>query len=306
VVPARGPQRGPDQQAAHFSCRVSWDFDMAYRAYGLADREEPNVALERGFMKAGVLIVGSLYWDSHPERQAWRDHCLLTDGAVRVVLPIRYGKTARSRNETYTMTIGATKALGTAIILPCKPIGTFDDLMTEARALWKAEQPGCTDRKRIGAKEGNSEAWGSVGVLFREAIGAAAGVDALRSAWTKYWNANGGDSVPPVNDSGQLGIEWPKSVLGQSVDFDIILATATRDNRGKSLSEVTAEQVADLWVDHAHEYYFFNNVEHGIRTAEDLKIWRQIKKRAPPWISDQKYSRAVEMLEALVKVADGC
>jgi hypothetical protein len=200
------------------------------------------------------------------------------------------------------MTIGAKEAFGTAIILPCKPIGTFDDLLTEACALWKAEQPSCTDPKKIGSKDGNTEAWGCVGVLFREAIRASPGVEALSSEWKKHWDAHGGDRIPPLNEHGHLGIDWPKTVLGQEIDFDMIFATATRDTRA---DHVSAEQVADRWVDHAHEYYFLNNVEHGIRTAEDVKIWKQIKKRAPPWVSYQKYARAVEMLEALARATDG-
>ena len=253
-------------------------------------------------MKAGILIVGSLYWDSHPERQAWRSHCLMMDGAVRVHVPIRYGRVAKSRNETYTMTIGAKGALGTAVVVPCKPIATFYDLLTEACALWKAEQPNCADAKKIGSKVGSAEAWGCVGVLFRDAVRTLPEVTALSSEWKRHWAAHGGDRVLPLNEHGQLAIDLPKTVLGQEIDFDIILATATRDRRAEDIS---AEDVADRWVDRAHEYYFLNNVEQGIRTAEDVKIWEQIKRRSPPWLSYPKYARAIEVLEALARVADG-
>jgi hypothetical protein len=47
-----------------------------------------------------------------------------------------------------------------------------------------------------------------------------------------------------------------------------------------------------------HENYFFNNVQHGIRTPDDGDIWRRIEEKSPCWLEkkQRKYRKAVEIL----------
>ena len=60
----------------------------------------------------------------------------------------------------------------------------------------------------------------------------------------------------------------------------------------------SARSFADAWVSQleGHENYFFNNVKHGIRTPDDLAIWRRIEDRSPRWINAEPYKEAIEIL----------
>jgi len=49
-------------------------------------------------LTAGVLIVGSLWWDLDPVREAWRNARLQMNLAEKVTSPIRYGRPS-SKNE---------------------------------------------------------------------------------------------------------------------------------------------------------------------------------------------------------------
>lgn len=95
--------------------------------------------------KVGILIIGSLFWDTEPARQYWRNSRLLLNSAQQVYAPIRYGRKSSSRNDTYTMVfsrlcVRRDYGFGKALAVPCRhDITSTDDLMAEAQALWAAE-----------------------------------------------------------------------------------------------------------------------------------------------------------------------
>jgi hypothetical protein len=110
-------------------------------------------------LTAGVLIIGSLLWDSTNGRPAWREARLDRTSAQSVTAPIRYGRLSESRGNTYTMVFSRLCESGRAKVLRCnQSISTPEDLMVEAEALWKAEQPGAC-AGRIAAE------WGCVALL---------------------------------------------------------------------------------------------------------------------------------------------
>lgn len=53
-------------------------------------------------MKGGVIIIGSLHWDTCNDR-TWRKNSIDINQGCPVYLPIRYGRKSRSRKYTYTM-----------------------------------------------------------------------------------------------------------------------------------------------------------------------------------------------------------
>ncbi len=53
-----------------------------------------------------------------------------------------------------------------------------------------------------------------------------------------------------------------------------------------------------------YERYFFENVRHGIRTPEDLNIWRRIAERSPEWLKEPGYAEVVSLLKS--EAAHGC
>jgi hypothetical protein len=131
-------------------------------------------------------------------------------------------------------------------------------------------------------------------------IGAARLRGIIADIWLKTWTANFRaevlSSVSPVDADGILRIRWPERVDGSQPDMEVILATATR----AEATQPTVDDIADAWVNQegGHERYFFENVRHGIRTAEDGLIWRGIEERAPPWLQSRAYDQAVSVLRA--------
>src|SRR5262245_52210829 len=93
-------------------------------------------------LTAGVLIIGSLLWDSEKGRRAWRDARLIVPLAQTVTAPIRYGRRSGTRGNSYTMVFSRLCPPGGAKLVPCSHvISTLQDLIAEAECLWKAEEP---------------------------------------------------------------------------------------------------------------------------------------------------------------------
>ena len=74
--------------------------------------------------------------------------------------------------------------------------------------------------------------------------------------------------------------------------MDLILATANSPT--SNYSDPT--EIGRSWLQAGHEEYFFNNISHGIRTAQDLEIWYKLKHAAPSWITAPRYKLAIEIL----------
>ena len=61
-------------------------------------------------LTAGVLIIGSLLWDSEEDRPTWRDVRLDIASAQAVTAPIRYGRlSGKKRGHTHTMVFSSVK-----------------------------------------------------------------------------------------------------------------------------------------------------------------------------------------------------
>jgi hypothetical protein len=100
--------------------------------------------------------------------------------------------------------------------------------------------------------------------------------------------------ISPVDERGILQIAWPTPSSGGVLDLDFLLATATR----AECTRPTAEVIADAWVDQqgSHERYFFENVRNGIRTRDDIAIWKRIRERGAPWLQKLDYADAIAVL----------
>ncbi|MEP7455993.1 hypothetical protein [Phyllobacterium sp. SB3] len=237
-------------------------------------------------MKCGILVVGSLLWDAETVGRAdWRNERLELEQQSSVTAPIYYGRKSNSRGGTFTMTFRRDGPSGLAIVVPCKrDIESIQDVMIEARALWKAEAP----NSKSGAI---ASAWGSVGILF----GNNGARDLLAADWSCCFKNAGGKEFSVVTVDGQFDIAWPTNADGTPVELDIILATATIPE----LDQPPVEAVADAWINQngGYERYFIENVRNGIRTADDLGIWARIEKQAPTWLATaDSYSEALMLL----------
>lgn len=130
-------------------------------------------------MRCGILIIGSLLWDDGKtgERVAWRAARLEAGVGMHVRAPIHYGRKSSGWGHTYTMALKAEEPSGQGVLVSCiNEVETIDNLIEEARALWRAE-----DAK---AKPGNlHKSWGCVGALF----GPGTAHQELAADWTAHF-----------------------------------------------------------------------------------------------------------------------
>ena len=225
-------------------------------------------AAARGF-SLGVLIIGSLYWDSKcSERVEWRRKRLEMNRELRVRTPIRYGRCSSTRDNTYTMVFAPSldeACFGQAIALQCRS----QDIAQEAECLWAAESHG---------KGGVSASWGCVGLLPNP--DSARLLSEQREGWTEFVRESSARRSnyeklakinAGVNEDGLLTIPWPKLVDGSALAFDALLATANEP----TTPDPQPSEIAGPWKTPAgkeHVYYFHENRKNGIRTCQDDEI----------------------------------
>lgn len=226
-------------------------------------------------LTAGVLIIGSLLWDSKKGCPAWRDARLEMASAQTVTARIRYGRrSGKDRGHTYTMVFSRLAKPGQAKVVQCRhAVSKAADLITEAQALWKAEQPNA-DAGRIAAD------WGCVALLCNPERKIP---EEILKGWEKHVAAEPGyGNVPQteaegslVSRAGLLQIAWPRLLEGGAeVQLDILLATANAPTlNGTPLCYPSVETVARAWnVAGDHVEYFWRNSDCGIRTFQDDEI----------------------------------
>ena len=224
-------------------------------------------------MQIGVLIIGSLYWDDSAPRCAWRTERLDPKGQLRVKAPIRYGRRARKRGNSYTMVFSSGLAegqFGTAIAVPFKS----EDLLNEADHLWAAERDATN-----GLNGCISASWGCIGLLENP-------MAPLHREHRERWIArvrqepryghleHGRDEAAAVDRIGFLNIDWPNTTNGSPLEWDALLAAATCPTLDDG-EYPSSRNIADAWnTPKGNNYvkYFWNNRENGITTFQDTEI----------------------------------
>ena len=85
---------------------------------------------------------------------------------------------------------------------------------------------------------------------------------------------------------------------GTAVGLDMILATATQGETERPCPE----EIANAWIeqDQGYERYFLENIRHGIRTPDDLLVWRRIEGASPSWLRKTEYTEAIAILRGEV------
>jgi hypothetical protein len=227
-------------------------------------------------LNAGVLIIGSLFWDSERGRPAWREARLDMASAQSVTAPIRYGRlSGKGRGYTYTMVFSRLAGIGHAKVVRCsRPIVTPTDLLAEAEALWKAEQPSA-GAGRI------ADYWGCVALLCNPNRKVP---EDLLKAWTDRVGREPDygkvtqtkEEGRLMDENGRLLIAWPACVdTGGPVQFDLLLVTANDPEISAARPNYPdVETIAGAWNAAESKYaeYFWRNTESGIFTFQDAKI----------------------------------
>jgi hypothetical protein len=229
-------------------------------------------------MRIGILIVGSLYWDSLAVRAAWRANRLKLSDVTQVTAPIRYGRLSISRANTYTMVFSQACStpdkLGTGLVagaaLKCR---TPDDLLVEAQHLWAAER----NAAEIGPV---SASWGRVGLLVNPAASVA---DEYLDRWQSFPGRQRKPAPVAPNErsvidetTGLALIDWPVDKRTRyALDYDVLLMTATAPTLIAGLYP-TPDEIAGAWRHDpgGHVAYFHNNRNNGITTFQDGEISR--------------------------------
>jgi hypothetical protein len=226
-------------------------------------------------LNAGILIIGSLFWDSERGRPEWRSARLNMAAVQTVTAPIRYGRLSGTRGNSYTMVFSRLCPPGWAKLVPCShAISTPQELIAEAEFLWKAEQPDA-EANRI------ASTWGCVAVLCNP--GREIPQNLLRE-WANrvsrepdYGRVSQTDAegVLVGRKDGLLRIDWPRlAESGAGSDFDLLLVTANDPRiRASSPNYPTVQMIAEAW-NRAGEHvgYFWKNTNNGIRTFEDDQL----------------------------------
>lgn len=240
-------------------------------------------------IRIGVLIIGSLFWDSSQRRKDWRRDRLDMDAARRVHAPIRYGRRSTGRGRSYTMVFSrellAEERFGRALVVPCsRTVNDAAGIVEEAVRLWTAEtRDGNNRERRISAEAvGGNSPWGCVALLEHRERPLS---DEVRKAWEDrvreeghdYGRLNSAvDEEPAVaRTSGLLNIPWPTPVNGSDLPCDILLATATDPTLVEGRRYPTAQEIADARntpEGKQHIDYFCKNRANGIKTDLDGKI----------------------------------
>ena len=134
--------------------------------------------------------------------------------AQTVTAPIRYGRLSESRADTYTMVFSRSSEAGHAKAVRCtRGVSTPADLMAEAEALWKAEQPGA-GLGRITAD------WGCVALLCNPERNVPGSV---LKAWADRVERepNYGQVCQTqeeghlIGEDGLIRIDWPEDCSGR-------------------------------------------------------------------------------------------
>lgn len=257
--------------------------------------------------KAGVLIIGSLFWDNSNGRRAWREHTFGENfhrHKQKIQVPLRYARNSDTR-ECPTMTFSAEfqkhEKLGAGLVLPFKNSKlSFPEIICEARNLSEAEG---TDRKFIKGKskwcvilhwanpklKKENEQWSN-----------------FQSLWSKNYDPKLEDvrdqfkcnceDEPVFDDNGELRFEWPDELN----DFDLILTT-----QPKPTDCFSVDTLSDKFFKKPE--YFIKNRLNGIKTADDNDIIKQLNKKDPDdFRKNAEEKCTAEEVEKFIEMMEKC
>jgi hypothetical protein len=111
------------------------------------------------------------------------------------------------------------------------------------------------------------------------------------AAWAEYFRKSGGKPLAAVDQDGLLKIPWPQRVDGNPLECDVLLATTNVETPA-----VTPEKIAEAWIAQDDGEYFFANVQAGVRTPDDERIWRRLA-GAAAWLNSQVARHGATILQ---------
>jgi hypothetical protein len=224
--------------------------------------------------KGGVVIIGSLLWESTVRRYSWRSLYLRDiTSKTPVAVKIRYGRPSTSRKDTYSMIFSnhpSTK-FGQGFIVGFKDsIKSFRALEKQAVAMASAENL-WTDNPTLNKR------WGTVGLLINPNIDSKnkSGADIIRDRWTRLYQNYRSTFNPDtycienersvIDQNGFLLIDWTEAMN----DYDFLIATPVVP---KIKIPLSPKEVASKMIEKNYTEYFDRNTASGISTFQDEEI----------------------------------
>jgi hypothetical protein len=227
-------------------------------------------------LRGGVIMIGSLWWDSSLVRRTWRDKYLSApDKYCFVDFNIRYGRQAGTRSNTYTMIYNnhPSTQVGKAIVWPFKyQVQQYAYLEEQAYAIALAE----------GICEGQAfklvADWGAVAILVNPKLEETHARE-LKHKWQELYGTVRVDSKqyaiegeqPVIDDKGFFQLDW-RPEMDQ---FDFLIGTAIVPKPHRLLC---AKEIACNFIDQHYRTYFDNNLHAGLRTFQDEEILFYLEK----------------------------
>lgn len=245
-------------------------------------------------LKGGVLIIGSLLWQDHYNkdkedniRKLWRDRYLLLDHRIMVSIPIRYGRLSKSNVYTMVFSNSCSKnKKGTGYFIPFKqtPIANYDDLVNEAKELSFAEGM----KGRFSSTEnGNEEVWCVLGILTNPKTINITQEKDLLDKWSNLLNNHGNfdhnefrlcREKACINERGKLNISWPTPIdirdYKRINSFDFIIATVPKPTKYPDLIKLAENVKTDTT-----RHYFIENYKSGITTFQDINVLNRLSNK---------------------------
>ena len=239
-------------------------------------------------LKGGIIIIGSLLWDTSKTRVSWRNKSLMPlDRGIDVHMPIRYGRISKTRNYTYSMVFSndceKSHKQGNAKFIEFNnnPV-TLDELWTQCTELIKAE----TNKEMLSFSTFNWK-WGALGLCInpKTEIDKKEVVHRLKESWkNKYgikkplipidYEVNNEGLI--INDSGILNIQWAKELE----KYDFFIATATKPEQSIYPNPY---KIAEKMILNEDDSYFRHNQLNNIITFQDEDIITELKKIDDNW-----------------------
>jgi hypothetical protein len=249
-------------------------------------------------MNGGVLIIGSLFWDDdrNPNdniRKDWRDGRLDNKNAIRVKLPIRYGRNSKGGEFTmvYSANLEKNKNLGIGYVVPFlnNPIEKYKQLEDEAIEIAKAEALGNMNSPKFFTSWG-----GALGLLFNEKKTNKENLEKFYNEWKLRFNTDKGNKsdrdfcVKGERSSirnGKLQIDWPICVDNREqaklnkLDFIIGASNKPKYSLNGENEVYKYPNIKEIALNHSNDkkrYYFLRNIQNGIMTYQDFKILNEM------------------------------
>lgn len=226
-------------------------------------------------LSGGVIIIGSLLWDTKNGRDTWRKDNFSNDLIHKVSLPIRYGRLSYFRSNTYTMVFSndCSDKLGFGCILKYKKqINEFNELCDQAIKLAKVEG--------IYKDQSNKKifsSWGAVALLLSPTLDTNK-KEYISKKWGEIYQNNINHScyrvneeIPSIDKNGFLNLKVPVSF--ESLDY--LFTTPVTIN---VFSYPEAKDIAQAMLDNDYTVYFCRNRENGISTFQDNDIYTYLEK----------------------------